>query len=145
MNNSLSIFDRMDNMNKMVDDMFSTLGFGMPRNIRFNTGNTKDMLPGYWKEWKDEEGDQRGYKCVCRSVGIAPEDITIELQDDCIVLDGKTEVEDGSVYTQHVELPISKDLMSNIEKVNYRCKDGLTYIYLRVNTPEKKRVLVEKI
>lgn len=145
MNNSLSIFDRMDNMNKMVDDMFSVLGFGMPRNIRFNTMNTKDLMPAIWRIWKDEDGNQKGYFSIVRSVGVNESDMKVELTDNSIIVDGETEIDEDTKFSQHVELPISKDLMSNIEKVNYRCKDGLTYIYLKVNTPEKKKVLVEKI
>lgn len=128
------------------DDFF---GFGYPQRIRFNTGNTKDMMPACWKRWvkksdKDDTEEYLGYLCSVRTLGISPEDVTVKLESDRIVVDGKTVFEDNT-YTQHVELPIAKDVMSNVKKVEYKTKDGMTYIYLRVYTPEYKKVDVKRI
>jgi len=90
------------------------------------------------------DGEMLGYFCVVRTVGIDPLDLTVELKDNGIIVDGKTEVED-STYSQHVELPISKEIIINIEKITYKSKDGLTYIYLKVKQPEKTKVAIERI
>lgn len=145
------------------------IGFGVPTNIRFNTAGTKDMLPVYWKKWsveiKDKENTEDnnevnevnnkdgnkepktkdvGYKCVCRTVGINEEDIKITLEDYGICVQGKTEYE-GNVYSQYIELPISKDLIANIESINYKTINGLTYIYLLMKEPKKNKVSIRKV
>ena len=144
MMNSLSVFDNFD---KMLDDAFKgfNFGFGLPRNLRFNTMSTKDQMPAFWRIWKDEEGNMNGYSCIVRSVGVDPNDMTVELSDNGIIVDGKTVIDEDTEYSQHVELPISKDIIGNIEEITYRCKDGLTYIYIKVNTPERKKVLAKRI
>ena len=142
------------------------IGFGVPTNIRFNTAGTKDMLPVYWKKWsveikdKDNEGHGKdendknndkepkmkdvGYKCVCRTVGINEEDIKITLEDYGICVQGETTYE-GNVYSQYIELPISKDLIANIESINYKTVNGLTYIYLLMKEPKKNKVSIRKV
>ena len=135
-----------------IDDMFDrfyTMGFGVPQKIRFNTGYTKDMNPAYWSEWEEEivdstEKEKVGYKAVCRTVGIREEDVKLELRDYGLCLDGMTEI-DGQRYSQHVELPISREIMKNIDEITYHSKDGLTYIYLRMKKPEIREVPIRKI
>ena len=40
-------------MNDLISTFFDDdfLGFGLPTSIRFNTYNTKDTMPAYWKRW----------------------------------------------------------------------------------------------
>lgn len=145
------------------------IGFGVPTTIRFNTAGTKDMLPVYWKKWSVEVKDENdkengaknnkennkdiekeiktkdvGYKCVCRTVGINEEDIKITLEDYGICVQGETTYE-GNTYTQYIELPISKDLIANIESINYKSINGLTYIYLLMKEPKKNKVSICKV
>ena len=100
-------------MNDLISTFFDDdfLGFGLPTRIRFNTYNTKDTMPAYWKRWTKKNSDDKeeflGYKCLVRTVGVASEDVNVTLEDDRIVVDGKTKVEDYT-YSQQVELPISK-------------------------------------
>ena len=127
------------------------------------------MLPAYWKKWSVEVKDENdkengaknnkennkdtekeiktkdvGYKCVCRTVGINEEDIKITLEDYGICVQGKTEYEEN-VYSQYIELPISKDLIANIESINYKSVNGLTYIYLLMKEPKKNKVSIRKV
>ena len=105
-------------------------------------------MPAYWKRWTRKNSDDKeeflGYKCLVRTVGVASEDVNVTLENDRIVVDGKTKVEDYT-YSQHVELPISKDVVSNVKSVEYKSKDGMTYIYLKVRTPEYKKIDVKRI
>ena len=105
-------------------------------------------MPAYWKRWTKKNSDDKeeflGYKCLVRTVGVASEDVNVTLENDRIVVDGKTKVEDYT-YSQHVELPISKDVVSNVKSVEYKSKDGMTYIYLKVHTPEYKKIDVKRI
>lgn len=127
------------------DDFF---GFGKPTRLRYSTSNTKDMMPAYWKRWTKKNAEDKeeflGYRCLVRTVGVASEDVNITLENDRIIVDGKTEVEDYT-YSQHVELPLSKEVIGNVKSVEYRSKDGMTYIYLKVRTPEYKKIDVKRI
>lgn len=119
-------------------DIFDSFLFGKPRYLVFNTKNTKDMMPSFW-----EETDE-GYKCTCRTVGIAPKDVKIEIKSDCISVSGQTEF-DGYEYNTKYELPISNDVLNNIKKVKCKSENGISIIYLEVNKPEKNKIDIEYI
>ena len=138
-------------MARNFDELFDSvmLGFGAPTNIRFNTAKTKDLMPSYWSTWEVEEKDSTekrklGYKCVCRTVGINPEDVNVTMEDYGICVDGQTEHEDNK-YTQHIELPISESVMSDIENISYKTLNGLTYIYIKMKSPEKRKVKINRV
>ena len=124
-------------LNDFCDDFF-TLGFGKPRKIVFNSGRTQDMNPAYWSE------TEKGYKAICRTVGINEEDVLVELKNGFIKVSGETEY-DGSKYNVSYELPVSGDVIANIAKIEYKTLNGLTYIYLCVNRPEKKEIKAQRI
>lgn len=135
-----------DLISTFLDDDF--FGFGKPTRVRYSTSNTKDMMPAYWKRWTKKNAEDKeeflGYKCLVRTVGVASEDVNVTIENDRIVVDGKTEVEDYT-YSQHVELPLSTEVIGNVKSVEYRSKDGMTYIYLKVRTPEYKKIDVKRI
>lgn len=122
-------------MYDFLDDFF---GFGKPIDLIYNTGKTKDMNPAYWV--KTEEG----YKATCRTVGIAPDDVKVEIIDFNIVVSGETEYE-GVKYDTSYKLPIASEIIGNIMAVDYKTLNGLTYIYLYVEKPEKKKIKINKI
>lgn len=126
-----------DFLNDFYDDLFA-LGFGKPRNIVFNSGKTQDMNPVYWTEIEN------GYRAVCRTVGINPEDVSVEIKNGYIKVSGKTKYEETD-YDVSYDLPVSGDVLSNIEKLEYKTINGLTYIYIYIVRPEKKKVKIERI
>ena len=113
------------NYNNDSTDFVKDLMFGVPRGLVFNTFGTKDMSPAKWTK------NESGYECVCRTVGINSEDVNVTLKNDCILVSGESEIE-GVKYNTRYELPISKDIISNVVKVRYRSLNGLTFIYLDV-------------
>ena len=139
-------------MNNLMDTMDtlsnSLIGFGVPSRIRFNTGSTKDMMPAVWKVWKKNEGTSNeyvaGYKAVCRTVGIDKEDVNVVLKENGLEVSGETVV-DGTKYTQHVELPISREVVQQIDKISYFSKDGLTYIFILMKNVYPEPVNIEKL
>ena len=135
--------DYLANLGNFFDDDFFKCGFGLPISIRYNTAGTKDMMPAVWRDYFDENGNKIGYKAICRTVGVDESDVKIEIKENSLIVSGKTEYE-GSIYSQYVELPIVEDVMSNIEKVDYKTKNGLTYIYLKVKKTEKKNFTINK-
>lgn len=146
------IFDFNSTMSDL-STMFDIAGFGRPVKIRFNTNGTKDMMPACWKVWEEKVNSKdipdsvlvkKGYKAICRTVGINEEDIKITVEDYGICVEGKTVVE-GTEYSQYMELPVSKSIMDSIKNIKYKSINGLTYVYLEVEEPEKKKINIEKI
>jgi HSP20 family molecular chaperone IbpA len=111
--------------------------FSKPRHLVFQC-KTKDMMPAFWE--KTEEG----YKCTCRMVGIASNDVKVILKDDCIHVEGKS-VLDNYEYSQSYDLPVTQDVLNNIKNIKYKTQDGITIIYIDLERPEKKKVNIEQI
>ena len=127
-------------MSKIFDDVFEdlfTLGFGKPRKLVFNS-IVKDMLPTYWSK-----KDDKTYMCVCKTIGIDPSDVKVEETNFGLKVSGSTEVE-GYTYDTYFELPIADSIMNEIEKIKVKSKNGLTFITLILDRPEKKKILIEK-
>lgn len=120
--------------NDFYEDFFN---FGKVMDLAFNTGNTKDMNPAYWSKTED------GYKATCRTVGIAPEDVKVDFVNSKIIVEGKTECE-GDLYETKYKIPVSYVVASNIEKINYKTLNGMTYIYIRLKEPKQNEILIEK-
>jgi len=128
-------------MSKFFDDVFDDflLGFGKPRSLVFKSV-VKDMMPSYWKKKNDKT-----YVCVVKTLGINPEDILVE-ETDCgygLKVNGSTEL-CGYTYSTSLELPIAESIMNEIEKIKISSKNGLTFITLILNKPEKKKILIER-
>lgn len=137
------------------------MGFGVPRNVRFNTPGTKDLLPSYWNEWVKvdetaEDSDEAentkeslGYYCVCRTVGIDPADVVVEETEDGLVVKGETTVKGHSTtpvkYSQYIELPIAKEIMDSVSDVEYESKNGLTYVYMKINKKARRNIPIGRI
>lgn len=124
-----------DNFDRFFDSILC--GFGKPRNLYFNC-KTKDIMPSFW------EKTDVGYKCTCRTVGISPEDVKVEIKNDYILIKGETEL-DGYKYNTNYELPVSEDVLSNIKNIKYKSSNGITFIYLDIDRPEKKNIKIEQI
>ena len=136
------MYDLMNAVNSIFDD---SLFFPSMRNIRFNTDGVLDMRPAKWYIWKEDEGDEdskipvtKGVYAVVKCLGIAEEDVSVNLKDDCVIVQGKTEVK-GITYSQYVELPVSKQILSNVEKIQYEAKDGLVFVYLKTKCLKRNR------
>ena len=126
-------------MTKFLDEVFDDflLGFGRPRRLIFNS-QVKDMLPTYWKKENDKT-----YVCVCKTIGINPEDVKVEETEYGLKVSGSTEL-CGYTYDTSFELPIAESIMNEIEKVKVSSKNGLTFITLTLDRPEKKKLIIEK-
>ena len=135
-------------MNSFLTDFFDefdeVLGFGKPRHLKFNTGNTQDMSPVFWQVLTDDDNKKIGYKSVCRTVGVAPEDVKVVLEDGKITVQGETEF-DGSKYNTYYDIPVSDSVVNNIENIKYKTLNCLTYIYIYTKIPQERKVLIEKI
>jgi len=126
-------------MTKFFDDVFDELllGFGKPRRLVFNSV-VKDMLPSCWTK-----KDDKTYMCICKTTGINPEDVVVEEYDYGLKVSGSTEIYNHTFDTSF-ELPIAESIMNEIEKVKVSSKNGLTFITLILDRPEKKKIKIEK-
>lgn len=127
-------------MTRIFDDVFDdffTLGFGKPKRIVFNS-RVKDLLPSYW-----QKKDDKTYLCTVKTLGINPEDVIVETTDYGIKVSGSSVVNDFT-YDTDIELPIAESIMNEVEKIKVKSKNGLTFITLILDKPEKKKVLIEK-
>jgi HSP20 family molecular chaperone IbpA len=129
----------MNDFLRDFDAFFSDLDgwFGKPRHLMFQC-KTKDMTPSFYEKTDD------GYKCTCRTVGINAEDVKVTLEDDCIHVEGKTEL-DGYKYSTSYDLPLTEDVINNIKNIKYKTANGITIIYIDLDRPEKKKVKIEQI
>ena len=127
----------MYNFSEQIFDDILTLGFGKPRRLIFNS-NVKDMLPSYWTK-----KDDKIYMCVCKTIGINPEDVEVEETEYGLKVSGSTELESYK-YDTSFELPIAESIINEIEKVKHYTKNGLTFITLTLNKPEKKKIKIER-
>jgi HSP20 family molecular chaperone IbpA len=126
----------MNDFERIFDEFF-TLGFGKPRRLVFNS-QVKDMLPSYWTK-----KDDKTYLCTVKTLGINPEDVKVEETDYGIKVSGATEI-NGFTYDTSVELPIAESIMNEIEEIEVSSKNGLTFITLKLNRPEKKKIKIKK-
>lgn len=121
---------------KDFDEVF-TLGFGKPRKLSFNSC-VKDMLPSYWEKKEDNK-----YICTVKTLGINPEDVEVTIEDYGLKVTGETEL-NGYKYNTSFELPIAESIMNDIKEIDVSSKNGLTFITLKLNIPEKKKIKINK-
>jgi len=111
------------------------LGFGEPSRLIFNTPNLKDMHPYYWIRTDD------GYKCTLKTLGINESDINISIDDNSIIINGESAI-DGVKYNTLIELPISRQILNDIIEIRSKSINGITVIDLILETPKKKKILI---
>ena len=52
---------------------------------------------------------------------------------------------DGETYSIDYECSVAKDVINNIEKVEYKSLNGMTYIYITVKKPVENTIKVTRI
>ena len=130
------MYDFCDFVNDFENDF---LGFGEPRLDFYNAGNTKDMCPAYWKKDKeDKDSNFDVFHATVRSVGIDPKDVKVSVNDTLLRVYGETKRGDDT-YNFSCELPIAKAIMDNIEKIECKSENGLSYITLKVKKVDQNK------
>jgi len=129
MNNFLNNFN--DDFDEIVEGFF-----GKPRHLIFNS-TVKDLYPTSWK--KNDEGD---YTCTIKTLGIDPQDLNVEQTEWGLKIKGETKIKEDT-YNTSMELPIANSIMNDIDKIQVKSKDGLTFITLMLNKQSKKKIKIE--
>lgn len=129
----------MSFFNDDLDAIFNSMamGFGRPTKVIFNTNGLKDQMPSFWCQ------TEKGYRCTLKTLGIGNDDINVETEDNGIKVSGKSKVE-GESYDTLIELPIAEDVMDNIIEIKHKTINGLTFVDLIVDRPEKKKIKITK-
>jgi HSP20 family molecular chaperone IbpA len=122
-----------------MSDLFETIFndfslFGKPY-VVFNTNGIRDLMPTFWKPTKE------GYRCTAKTLGISESDIQITTEDYGIKLYGKSTL-DGEDWDTTLKLPISNQVLNNLEEIRTKTVNGLTFIDLIVTRIKQKKVLI---
>ena len=120
------------------DDFFNFFGFGKPFDLFYNTAGTKDMSPTNWVK------TETGYFCVCRTVGVNPEDVSVEVENNYIKVSGESTY-NNQTYNVSYKIPVATQTMSDIQEIGYESKNGLTFIYVTTRKPEIKQIEVKRL
>lgn len=108
----------------MLDDFY----FGLLSNV-WNSP-VKDMKP--MKAFAVEDG----YNIVCKTLGIAKEDIHVDVINDggspMLKISGATRI-DNIDFENTVDLRIKLTYAEKIEAIEYCVRDGLTIIHLKID------------
>ena len=130
-------------MYSIFNDFFGDdfLGFGEPHLDFYNCAGTKDISPAVWKKNQSNDDSKFDeYIAICRSVGVMPKDVKISVpsENNAIKVCGETKTNFGT-YNFSYELPIAKAIMDNIEKIECKSENGLSYITLKVKKVDQNK------
>ena len=111
--------------------------------LKFNSNNTQDQHPISIQKLANDDKlvdkDHTVYRISCRSVGVSPSDVSVEIDGKTLWIKGETDNKD-SEYNFKVGYTISDDLIGQIDQVKFNSENGITYVYLFVkrNNPNIK-------
>lgn len=111
--------------------------------LKFNSNNTQDQHPISIQKLANDDKlvdkDHTVYRISCRSVGVSPKDVSVEIDGKTLWIKGETDNKD-SEYNFKVGYTISDDLIGQIDQVKFNSENGITYVYLFVkrNNPNIK-------
>lgn len=84
------------------------------------------------------------FQCEVDTRGISPDDVKVELKSYFVLVHGETKY-DGESYSVDEEIALSKELISNLDRLEYKTLNGITYIYAYVRTPEVHKIIPKRI
>lgn len=117
-----------DNIFKFIDDEF------------FFNSSVRDMSPTvYYKKEND-------YIIEVKTLGIDKENINVKLEDNILSVSGenKNEYNDKS-FNVNIKVRLGKDLISNIESIDYTSKNGITYVFIKMKKSKTSTIKINKI
>ena len=120
--------------NSIFDELFP-IGFAPATEFVFHTNGVKDQMPAVWSKCED------GYRATVKTLGIT--EPKIEITDTGIKVSGENELY-SKKYNTEVNLPIAEDILNNITDITYSSVAGLTFVTIKVNRPEKKKIQIRK-
>jgi len=127
-------------MSYFVKHFLDTDFFDMLADEFFFNSSVKDMKP-YVIYKKDGN-----YIIEVKTLGINEDDISIKLDDDVLEICGETKNEFSNIpFNIKLKLRMSDKVVNSLKEINYKVKNGLTYIYLKMIEPKSSKIKINKI
>lgn len=113
-----------------------------PSYVKRNTNNKKsETITPLW-----EKIDDNCYRIVINTPGISKEDINITFENGKLHVTGQTKFLDITYMVDtFINTNFTEHDLSQIEKVEYNNRNGLTYIYLYIEIKKAKDIKIQKI
>lgn len=105
----------------------------------FNS-SVKDMVPtAFYKKDND-------YIIEAKTLGISPDDVKVSLNGDILTISGESKNEySDKAFNAQIKVRIGKDILSNIEKIDYKSQNGVTYVILKMKQTANSTIEIKRI
>lgn len=105
----------------------------------FNS-SVKDMVPtAFYKKDKD-------YIIEAKTLGISPEDVEVSLDNDILTISGESKNEySDKAFNAKIKVRIGKDILSSIEKIDYKSQNGVTYVILKMKQTANSTIEIKRV
>ena len=124
----------------LTNTIFDNSIFDFLRDDFLFNSSVKDMNPTVFYK-KDSD-----FIIEAKTLGVSPDDIIIKLEDDILSLTGETKNEySDKSFNIKIKVRIGQDILNDIEKIDYKSKDGVTYIILRMKNKSESTIEIKKI
>jgi HSP20 family molecular chaperone IbpA len=122
-----------DDFGSIFDDVFSI--FGEPF-VVYNANGIQDLHPVHWTKTNDYT-----YRASVKTLGIKETDIKISYDSNSITVSGESTIY-GEKYNTKVRIPVNAEIMKEVNEIKYKTQDGITFVDIIVNVPDKKTIKV---
>lgn len=115
-----------------------------------------DLFDLYFKNWDRPMREINGYKVITTDngylislnvLGVEPDDLTIKIDNNYLVVKGETFIQDIDFKnTVNYKFTLNDKVLDNIKNINYTIKNGIAYVYINlIKEKIKKEIVIEKI
>lgn len=105
----------------------------------FNS-SVKDMNPTVFYK-KDND-----YIIEAKTLGISPDDIKVTLDENILIISGESKNEySDKAFNAKIKVKIGDDILSLVEKIDYKSENGLTYVILRMKQAPSSNIEIKRV
>lgn len=124
----------------LTSSIFDDMLFDFIRDGYFFNSAVLDMKPAaFYKKGKD-------YIVEVKTLGISADDVKLELNESVLTVSGETKNEyDEKSFNAKVGIKLGKQIVDNIESIDYSTKDGITYVFLRMKETKEDTIQINRI
>ncbi len=105
----------------------------------FNS-SVKDMNPTVFYK-KDND-----YIIEAKTLGISSDDIKVTLDENILIISGESKNEySDKAFNAKIKVKIGDDILSLVEKIDYKSENGLTYVILRMKQAPSSNIEIKRV